>query len=84
MFIALPRLARPGPTLASLSSAGFVRRGLQEAGFNIRKKKTVGPKTQKLFGVIEKDIRIPAHALSLKNKSDPTTHKKPSGIASFA
>ncbi len=33
------RLARPGGTLATFTSAGFVRRGLQEAGFTMRKSK---------------------------------------------
>lgn len=37
LFSAMARPARPGGTLATFTSAGFVRRGLQEAGFTMRK-----------------------------------------------
>jgi tRNA 5-methylaminomethyl-2-thiouridine biosynthesis bifunctional protein len=37
LFNAMARLARPGGTLATFTSAGFVRRGLQEAGFTMQK-----------------------------------------------
>lgn len=39
LFSAMARLARPGGTLATFTSAGFVRRGLQEAGFTMRKQR---------------------------------------------
>ena len=42
LFSAMARLARPGGTLATFTSAGFVRRGLQEAGFTLRKTKGFG------------------------------------------
>jgi tRNA 5-methylaminomethyl-2-thiouridine biosynthesis bifunctional protein len=38
---AMARLARPGGTLATFTSAGFVRRGLQEAGFTMQKPKAL-------------------------------------------
>jgi tRNA 5-methylaminomethyl-2-thiouridine biosynthesis bifunctional protein len=44
LFNAMARLARPGATLATFTSAGFVRRGLQEAGFTMRKSKGFGRK----------------------------------------
>ncbi|STI94942.1 Glycine/D-amino acid oxidases (deaminating) [Escherichia coli] len=45
LFNAMARLARPGSTLATFTSAGFVRRGLQEAGFTMQKRKGFGAQT---------------------------------------
>lgn len=53
LFTAMARLARPGATLATFTSAGFVRRGLQEAGFTLRKQKGFGRKREMLVGVME-------------------------------
>ena len=50
LFNAMARLARPGATLATFTSAGFVRRGLQEAGFTMRKSKGFGRKREMLTG----------------------------------
>ena len=44
LFNAMARLARPDGTLATFTSAGFVRRGLQGAGFTMRKSKGFGRK----------------------------------------
>ena len=52
----------PGATLATFTSAGFVRRGLQEAGFTMRKTKGFGRKRDMLVGVMEQDLAIPAQA----------------------
>ncbi len=53
-FNAMARLARPGATLATFTSlAGFVRRGLQEAGFTMQKRKGFGRKREMLCGVME-------------------------------
>ena len=41
LFSAMARLARPGGTLATFTSAGFVRRGLQEAGFSMQNAKAL-------------------------------------------
>lgn len=60
LFNAMARLARPGATLATFTSAGFVRRGLQEAGFTMRKTKGFGRKRDMLVGVMEQDLAIPA------------------------
>ncbi|HFK5688032.1 TPA: bifunctional tRNA (5-methylaminomethyl-2-thiouridine)(34)-methyltransferase MnmD/FAD-dependent 5-carboxymethylaminomethyl-2-thiouridine(34) oxidoreductase MnmC [Enterobacter hormaechei subsp. steigerwaltii] len=62
LFSAMARLARPGATLATFTSAGFVRRGLQEAGFAMRKTKGFGRKRDMLVGVMEQDLAIPAQA----------------------
>ncbi len=42
LFTAMARLARPGGTLATFTSAGFVRRGLQEAGFTMQNVRALG------------------------------------------
>ena len=52
-WAAMARLARPGATLATFTSAGFVRRGLQDAGFSMRKSKGFGRKREMLTGVME-------------------------------
>ncbi len=44
VFRGLARLARPGATLATFTAAGFVRRGLQQAGFDVRKAPGFGGK----------------------------------------
>lgn len=56
LFQAMARLTRPGGTLATFTSAGFVRRGLQEAGFTMQKRKGFGRKREMLSGVLEKGI----------------------------
>ena len=50
LFAAMARTARPGGTLATFTSAGFVRRGLQEAGFTMHKTKGFGRKREMLTG----------------------------------
>ncbi|EAW9076248.1 bifunctional tRNA (5-methylaminomethyl-2-thiouridine)(34)-methyltransferase MnmD/FAD-dependent 5-carboxymethylaminomethyl-2-thiouridine(34) oxidoreductase MnmC, partial [Salmonella enterica] len=54
LFNTMARLARPGATLATFTSAGFVRRGLQEAGFTMQKRKGFGRKREMLCGVMER------------------------------
>ena len=60
LFNAMARLARPGGTLATFTSAGFVRRGLQEAGFTMQKCKGFGRKREMLRGVMEHTLALPA------------------------
>nr|WP_276588736.1 bifunctional tRNA (5-methylaminomethyl-2-thiouridine)(34)-methyltransferase MnmD/FAD-dependent 5-carboxymethylaminomethyl-2-thiouridine(34) oxidoreductase MnmC [Enterobacter sichuanensis] len=60
LFNAMARLARPGATLATFTSAGFVRRGLQEAGFTMQKTKGFGRKRDMLVGRMEHSLDIPA------------------------
>ena len=62
LFSAMARLARPGATLATFTSAGFVRRGLQEAGFTMRKTKGFGRKRDMLVGTMEQTLNVPAQA----------------------
>ncbi|WP_181012865.1 bifunctional tRNA (5-methylaminomethyl-2-thiouridine)(34)-methyltransferase MnmD/FAD-dependent 5-carboxymethylaminomethyl-2-thiouridine(34) oxidoreductase MnmC [Citrobacter amalonaticus] len=56
LFNAMARLARPGGTLATFTSAGFVRRGLQEAGFTMQKCKGFGRKREMLCGTMEQAL----------------------------
>lgn len=63
LFNAMARLARPGGTLATFTSAGFVRRGLQEAGFTMQKRKGFGRKREMLCGVMEQALPSLLHAV---------------------
>ncbi|MGP3592260.1 bifunctional tRNA (5-methylaminomethyl-2-thiouridine)(34)-methyltransferase MnmD/FAD-dependent 5-carboxymethylaminomethyl-2-thiouridine(34) oxidoreductase MnmC [Vagococcus sp. WN89Y] len=60
LFQAMARLAKPGGTLATFTSAGFVRRGLQEAGFEMHKRKGFGRKREMLTGVMTQNLTFPA------------------------
>ena len=74
LFNAMARLARPGATLATFTSAGFVRRGLQEAGFTMQKTKGFGRKRDMLVGRMEQTLDIPASAPGLR--AAPARHGK--------
>ena len=50
LFAELARLSRPGTTLATFTSAGFVRRGLQDAGFVMQRVAGFGRKREMLIG----------------------------------
>ena len=50
LFAELARLSTPDATLATFTSAGFVRRGLQEAGFSVARVKGFGHKREMLAG----------------------------------
>lgn len=59
LFEQLARLARAGATLATFTAAGFVRRGLTQAGFNISRTKGFGRKREMLTGVRHVQNRVP-------------------------
>ncbi|WP_075181354.1 bifunctional tRNA (5-methylaminomethyl-2-thiouridine)(34)-methyltransferase MnmD/FAD-dependent 5-carboxymethylaminomethyl-2-thiouridine(34) oxidoreductase MnmC [Pantoea sp. 1.19] len=52
LFQQMARMARPGGTLATFTAAGFVRRGLQAAGFTMQKRQGFGRKRDMLTGVM--------------------------------
>lgn len=52
LFDCMARLAREGATLATFTAAGFVRRGLQQAGFTVEKRKGFGHKREMLCGML--------------------------------
>lgn len=56
LFKAMARLAKPGGTLATFTAAGFVRRGLEEAGFVMHKRKGFGRKREMLTGVMAQNL----------------------------
>lgn len=53
LFAELARLSAPGASLATFTSAGFVRRGLNEAGFAMQRVKGFGQKREMLAGRLE-------------------------------
>lgn len=56
LFEAMVRLCRPGGTFATFTAAGFVRRGLQQAGFEVRKSKGFGQKREMLCGTVRPGV----------------------------
>lgn len=50
VFAEVARLTRPGATVASYTVAGFVRQGLDAAGFDIERRAGFGLKRHRLFG----------------------------------
>ncbi|MBP2156814.1 bifunctional tRNA (5-methylaminomethyl-2-thiouridine)(34)-methyltransferase MnmD/FAD-dependent 5-carboxymethylaminomethyl-2-thiouridine(34) oxidoreductase MnmC [Erwinia rhapontici] len=62
LFDCMARLARPGGTLATFTAAGFVRRGLQQAGFEVTKRKGFGEKREMLIGHLPAAVVRPAQA----------------------
>ncbi|WJV52569.1 bifunctional tRNA (5-methylaminomethyl-2-thiouridine)(34)-methyltransferase MnmD/FAD-dependent 5-carboxymethylaminomethyl-2-thiouridine(34) oxidoreductase MnmC [Prodigiosinella aquatilis] len=56
LFGSMARLCRPQGTFATFTAAGFVRRGLQQAGFNVSKIKGFGHKREMLCGTVPEAI----------------------------
>lgn len=61
LFDTMLRLARPGATFATFTAAGFVRRGLIQAGFEVSKVKGFGQKRECLAG--RRPAALPPDAL---------------------
>ncbi|KEA50077.1 FAD-dependent oxidoreductase [Mangrovibacter sp. MFB070] len=59
LFDGMARMAKPGGTMATFTSAGFVRRGLQQAGFQVEKRKGFGRKREMLTGTLAEGISTP-------------------------
>lgn len=59
LFAAMARLSRPGGTFATFTAAGFVRRGLQQAGFRAEKRKGFGRKREMICGSLPQAIPVP-------------------------
>lgn len=53
LFACMAKLARQGGTFATFTAAGFVRRGLRDAGFNVIRSKGFGPKREMLCGSMD-------------------------------
>ncbi|CNH35745.1 bifunctional tRNA (5-methylaminomethyl-2-thiouridine)(34)-methyltransferase MnmD/FAD-dependent 5-carboxymethylaminomethyl-2-thiouridine(34) oxidoreductase MnmC [Yersinia alsatica] len=56
LFNAMARMARTGGTFATFTAAGFVRRGLQQAGFEVAKVKGFGQKREMLTGILPQSL----------------------------
>ncbi|AHM75017.2 bifunctional tRNA (5-methylaminomethyl-2-thiouridine)(34)-methyltransferase MnmD/FAD-dependent 5-carboxymethylaminomethyl-2-thiouridine(34) oxidoreductase MnmC [Yersinia hibernica] len=56
LFNTMARMARPGGTFATFTAAGFVRRGLQQAGFDVMKVKGFGQKREMLTGTLRQSL----------------------------
>ncbi|EKT67256.1 bifunctional tRNA (mnm(5)s(2)U34)-methyltransferase/FAD-dependent cmnm(5)s(2)U34 oxidoreductase [Providencia alcalifaciens Dmel2] len=56
LFAAMAKFARQGGTFATFTVAGFVKRGLQQAGFTIKKVKGFGQKREMLTGLLENNL----------------------------
>ena len=59
LFNAMAKMTRPQGTFATFTVAGVVRRGLQDAGFEIEKVPGFGEKRHMLSGVLPSKIDVP-------------------------
>ncbi|TYL44029.1 bifunctional tRNA (5-methylaminomethyl-2-thiouridine)(34)-methyltransferase MnmD/FAD-dependent 5-carboxymethylaminomethyl-2-thiouridine(34) oxidoreductase MnmC [Dickeya sp. ws52] len=59
LFNAMAHLCRHGGTFATFTAAGFVRRGLQQAGFQVSKIKGFGQKREMLCGTVLHRSELP-------------------------
>jgi len=57
VFTAMARLSKAKATLATFTAAGFVKRGLVEAGFSMRKQKGFGRKREMLVGELSSGLK---------------------------
>lgn len=55
LFDLMIRFSKPGGTFATFTAAGFVRRGLQQAGFTVERRKGFAHKRECLAGVNPRD-----------------------------
>ncbi|MDX5629259.1 MULTISPECIES: bifunctional tRNA (5-methylaminomethyl-2-thiouridine)(34)-methyltransferase MnmD/FAD-dependent 5-carboxymethylaminomethyl-2-thiouridine(34) oxidoreductase MnmC [unclassified Brenneria] len=62
LFHAMARLGRRHGTFATFTAAGFVRRGLQQAGFSVSKVKGFGQKREMLSGYLPECIPVSSPA----------------------
>lgn len=68
LFTEIAKTCKASATLATFTAAGFVRRGLQSAGFTIQKRKGYGKKREMLHGQLDqKIITGKTHAQSVKS-----------------
>ncbi|PVZ85543.1 bifunctional tRNA (5-methylaminomethyl-2-thiouridine)(34)-methyltransferase MnmD/FAD-dependent 5-carboxymethylaminomethyl-2-thiouridine(34) oxidoreductase MnmC [Serratia sp. S1B] len=61
LFAAMARFARPEGSFATFTAAGFVRRALQQAGFNVTRCKGFGQKREMLTGQLPVNSAPVAH-----------------------
>ncbi|CAI1734613.1 tRNA 5-methylaminomethyl-2-thiouridine biosynthesis bifunctional protein MnmC [Serratia ficaria] len=61
LFAAMARFARPQGSFATFTAAGFVRRGLQQVGFQVNRCKGFGQKREMLAGELPADAPAAPH-----------------------
>ncbi|GAB1438204.1 bifunctional tRNA (5-methylaminomethyl-2-thiouridine)(34)-methyltransferase MnmD/FAD-dependent 5-carboxymethylaminomethyl-2-thiouridine(34) oxidoreductase MnmC [Providencia sp.] len=73
LFATMAKLARANGTFSTFTVAGFVTRGLQQAGFAIKKVKGFGQKREMLTGVMaDKATEISMPWFAKRKADDPT------------
>ena len=78
LFEQMVRLARPGCTFSTFTAAGFVKRGLKDAGFTVEKRKGFGHKRDMLAGYLaeppkSRDTEHAYYRHSLSTSSDESS-----------
>lgn len=66
LFENMAKLSKSGGTFATFTAAGFVKRGLLAAGFNVNKRKGFGKKREMLTGLLIDKIKQQARAIEIK------------------
>lgn len=66
VFSNMARLSHAGTTFSTFTSAGFVKRGLMEAGFSVEKKKGFAKKREMLTGAFASDKKRPVYSRQKK------------------
>lgn len=59
VYDAMAALSQPGATFATFTAAGAVRRGLNAAGFTVRKRRGYGTKRDALYGHVREAMNLP-------------------------
>jgi tRNA 5-methylaminomethyl-2-thiouridine biosynthesis bifunctional protein len=77
---AMARLARPGGTLATFTSAGFVRRGLQEAGFTMRNQ-GLRPQAEMLTGEMAQTLAFRRAPWFARRGSEPAKRRLSAAVS---
>lgn len=75
VFQRMAALSKPGTSFATFTSAGIVKRGLQEAGFACNKTKGFGNKREMLFGFFQETKELPEQAND-QSIQHTSTHSK--------
>lgn len=71
LFTQMASLARPDCTFATFTAAGFVKRGLQQAGFKVEKRKGFGHKRDMLAGHLATPPKAATQAPWFKRRASP-------------
>lgn len=72
LYQQLARLSAPGATLSTFASSGFVRRGLKEAGFIMRRVPGYGTKWENLRGDFPTQAYVPGKPWFARPRHAPT------------